>query len=100
MGMTCEPTVTPDDIDIPALREKYRKERERRLRPDGQKQYVTADHFADQSETDPYTPVTPRAAISEDLDVAILGAGWSGVLAAYHLKQAGVSSFRNIDLAG
>ena len=32
----------------------------------------------------------PRAPISEDIDVAILGAGWSGLLTAYHLKQAGV----------
>src|SRR4051794_34146441 len=99
--MTCEPTQTPDDIDIPALREKYRQEREKRLRPEGQQQYVrTADEFADQYEADPHLPVQPRDPISEDLDVAILGAGWSGILAAYHLKQAGVASFRNIDLAG
>jgi cyclohexanone monooxygenase len=99
--MTCEPTQTPDDIDLPALREKYRVERDKRLRPEGQSQYVrTADAFADQYETDPHMPVTPRNPISEDLDVAILGAGWSGILAAYHLRQAGVSTFRNIDLAG
>jgi cyclohexanone monooxygenase len=99
--MTCEPTQTPDDIDIPALREKYRQEREKRLRPEGQKQYLrTAGEFADQYETDPHMPVVSRKPISEDLDVAILGAGWSGVLAAYHLKKAGVSAFRNIDHAG
>ncbi len=99
--MTCEPTQTPDDIDLPALREKYRKERDRRLRPEGQAQYVrTAAEFAEQYEGDPHRPVEARAAISEDLDVAILGAGWSGILAAYHLKQAGVHTFRNIDLAG
>ena len=45
-------------------------------------------------------PVAPRDAITEDLDVAILGAGWSGILAGYHLKKAGVSTFRNIDHAG
>jgi cyclohexanone monooxygenase len=99
--MTCKPTQTPDDIDIPALREKYRQERDKRLRPEGQKQYLrTTDDFADQYEADPHMPVVPRAPISEDLDVAILGAGWSGLLAAYHLKQAGVTTFRNIDLAG
>ena len=72
--MTCEPTQTPDDIDIPALREKYRQEREKRLRPEGQQQYVrTVGAFADQYETDPHMPVVPRKPISEDLDVAILG---------------------------
>jgi len=99
--MTCEPTQTPDDIDIQALREKYRQERDKRLRSEGQQQYVrTAGEFADQYEADPHTPVVSRDPISEDLDVAILGAGWSGLLAAYHLKLAGVSTFRNIDLAG
>src|SRR4030095_8806428 len=100
-SLTCETTRTPDDIDIPALREKYRRERDKRLRPEGQAQYVrTTDEFADHYERDPHTPLVPRAPISEDLDVAILGSGWSGLLAAYHLKLAGVSTFRNIDLAG
>ena len=99
--MKCEPTLTPNDIDIPALREKYRQERDKRLSPEGQQQYLrTEGDFADQYEVDPHTPVVPRAPLSEDLDVAILGAGWSGLLAAYHLKLAGVSTFRNIDLAG
>jgi cyclohexanone monooxygenase len=99
--MTCEPTQTPDDIDIPALREKYQRERDKRLRRDGQNQYLrTADEFADQYEGDPHNPVQPRNPISEDLDVAVLGAGWSGILAGVHLKKAGVSTFRNIDLAG
>jgi cyclohexanone monooxygenase len=99
--MTCEPTVTPNDIDIPALREKYRQERDKRLSPEGQQQYLrTEGDLASHYELDPHSPVVPRESISEDLDVAILGAGWSGLLAAYHLKRAGVSTFRNIDLAG
>jgi cation diffusion facilitator CzcD-associated flavoprotein CzcO len=101
--MKCELSDVPaaSEIDIPALREKYRQEREKRLRPEGQKQYVkTAQDFADAYEHDPYMPVVPRAPISEDLDIAILGAGWSGLLSAYRLKQAGVTTFRKIDLAG
>ena len=78
--MTCEPTVTPNDIDIPALREKYREERDKRLSPEGQQQYLrTEGDFASHYEVDPHAPVVPREAISEDLDVAILGAGWSGL---------------------
>ena len=100
---TCEMTDVPaaDEIDIPALRAKYKVERDKRLRPEGQGQYLkTEKDFADTYEHDPYTPLIERDPLSEDLDVAILGAGWSGLLAAYHLKQAGVNSFRNIDLAG
>ena len=40
--MKCEPTLTSDDIDIPALREKYRQERDKRIRPEVQKQYLEA----------------------------------------------------------
>jgi cyclohexanone monooxygenase len=99
--MKCEPTRTPEFVDIPAAREKYRHERQKRLRPDGQKQYrrltgdVTADYVAD-----PHRPIEPRAPISEEIDVIILGAGWGGIMAAYHLAQAGVSNFRNVDTAG
>jgi cation diffusion facilitator CzcD-associated flavoprotein CzcO len=101
MIMKCEPTQTPDDIDIAAMREKYRQEREKRLRKDGQRQYLrTEGEFASTYEVDPHMPVAPRAAISEELDVAILGAGWSGLLTAYHLKKSGVTTFRTIDLAG
>ena len=63
--MTCEPTQTPHDIDIPSLREKYRQERDKRIRPEGQKQYVrTVGDFADQYEVDPHLPLLPRAPIS------------------------------------
>jgi putative NAD(P)-binding protein len=99
--MQCAPTQTPENIDGAALKEKYRQERDKRIRPEGQKQYVRPlGDFADTYESDPHMPVALRAAITEDLDVAILGAGWSGILAGYHLKKAGVSTFRNIDHAG
>lgn len=99
--MDCAPTRTPENVDIPAVRDKYRKEREKRLRTDGQSQYfrptgkVAADYAAD-----PHTPVRPRAPLSEETDVLILGAGWGGIMAAYHLTQAGVTNFRTVDSAG
>ena len=101
--MTCELTELgpADGIDIPALREKYRKERDKRLRPEHTEQYVRpVDDFADAYEVDPHMPVTPRDAISEELDVAILGGGWTGLLAGYHLRQAGVHGFRHIEHGG
>ena len=99
--MKCEATRTPDAVDIPALREKYRHERDKRIRPDGQKQYfkptgAVAANYA----VDPHTPLATRAPIAEDIDVIVLGAGWGGIMASYHLTQAGVTNFRNIDTAG
>jgi cyclohexanone monooxygenase len=91
-----------EEIDVPALKDKYRQERNRRLRPEGGAQYApptdTLSH--DTYEHDPFEPVVPRDGISEDVEVAILGGGWTGILSAYHLTQAGVTNFRNIDHAG
>jgi cation diffusion facilitator CzcD-associated flavoprotein CzcO len=102
--MTCQKTAipAPEEIDIPALKERYRQERDKRMRPEGQEQYAPpADHLThDTSIKDPFTPVVPRDAVTDEIDVAILGAGWTGILAAYHLTQAGVTNFRVIDHAG
>lgn len=99
--MTCEPTKTPDDVDIVALRKKYRQERDKRLNPEAGEQYVrVAGKLHDIFATDLHKPVEPRDPVSEEIDVAILGAGFGGIQAAYHLMRAKVTDFRNIDLAG
>jgi cyclohexanone monooxygenase len=98
----CEqPTQTPDDVDIPALREKYRQEREKRLRSEGSKQYVELeDDFAGYYETDPHSPPLVRDPIAEDIDVAVIGGGFAGLLCAAHLKKAGVDDVRIVELGG
>jgi len=101
--MTCELTGLrpPEEIDIAALRLKYRKERDKRLRSDLTEQYVRpVDDLADAYESDPHMPVVPRDSVAEDLDVAILGGGWTGLLAGFHLHQVGVSGFRHIEHGG
>src|ERR1700753_1010510 len=98
---TCWPTQTPDDIDIDALREKYLRERDKRLRPEGSKQYLELkDDFAEFSEVDPHTPVTPRTPIDENIDVAVLGGGITGLLAGAYLKKAGVDDVHIIEMGG
>ena len=76
-------------------------ERDKRLRPEGATQYLelTGD-FAEFSEVDPHTPVTPRTPINEDIEVAILGGGIAGLLAGAYLKKAGVDDVHVIDMAG
>ncbi|WP_436791993.1 flavin-containing monooxygenase [Yinghuangia sp. YIM S10712] len=96
----CAPTETPE-VDHAALREKYLAERDKRLRAEGQGQYlVTEDGFEEFYEADPHKPVVPRTAISEDIDVAVLGGGFAGLIAGARLRQAGVDDFRIIELAG
>jgi len=99
--MKCAPTQTPEHVDLPSLRQKYLHERDKRMRADGQKQYFRpTGPVAGSYAADPHKPIQPRDPISEDIDVIILGAGWGGIMAAYHLRQAGVTNFRNVDTAG
>ncbi|WP_292988923.1 NAD(P)/FAD-dependent oxidoreductase [Mycobacterium sp.] len=96
-----QPTDTPDDVDIAALREKYASEREKRLRSEGSKQYVELeDDFAGYYETDPHSPQLVRDPIDEDIDVAVIGGGFAGLLCGAHLKKAGVDDVRIIELGG
>jgi cyclohexanone monooxygenase len=99
-AMQCKATQTPE-IDLPALREKYRHERDKRIRSEGGNQYVeTADGFVDYYEADPYSPAVVRDPISEDIGVAIVGGGFAGLICAARIKQAGVSNLHIIDFAG
>lgn len=99
--MTCKPTETPTDVDIPSLKERYRTEREKRLRSEGQSQYVRpAGGIAGDFAADPHKPVEARDPVSEDLEVAVIGAGWGGILAGYHLTRNGITDVRHIDTAG
>ncbi|WP_340589061.1 NAD(P)/FAD-dependent oxidoreductase [Erythrobacter alti] len=102
--MSCKPSDVPpaEEIDIESLRKRYAHERERRLFKDGEKHYVRPEGVgpvADYS-IDPHTEMAPREPITDEIDVAILGAGWGGVLAGYHLAKQGITDFCNIDTAG
>jgi cation diffusion facilitator CzcD-associated flavoprotein CzcO len=88
------------DFDPDALRTKYAEERARRLRPDGLSQYVEVAgafrHFAD----DPWAgEPTPREPLCDDVDVAVVGAGFGGLLTGARLRQLGVENIRLIDKA-
>lgn len=101
--MLYNPTACPaaDEIDIPAIREKYRVERDRRVRKEANDQYIPASgKYARIYEVDPYTPVMPRAPITGETDVVILGAGYCGMMVGAQLRQAGIDNFYNVDHGG
>ena len=81
-----------------ALREKYRLEREKRLRDDASEQY--REFTSLYAEDDPYTPRAERAPSHEEIDVAIIGGGFGGMLAGVRLRQAGRGNFRIIEKGG
>jgi cation diffusion facilitator CzcD-associated flavoprotein CzcO len=91
---------TTDPIDHEALREKYRIERDKRLRPDGATQYIEpTGRFADLA-ADPWVGDTERAPVTNDVTVALIGGGFSGLCVGAQLKQAGITDVRIIDGAG
>ena len=95
-----ETSHTSRALDPDALRRKYRDERDKRLRADGNDQYVTVSgrfaHYLD----DPYVePGFHREPLSDEVEVAIVGGGFGGLLAAARLRQLGIEDIRIIDPA-
>ncbi len=84
-----------------ALKDKYRIEREKRLRPDGNAQYIDFSGVYADFDKDPYVePGFTRPARTEQIDALIVGGGFGGMLAAVRLRQAGVHSFRLVEKGG
>jgi len=92
--------VTSTEIDREALRAKYREERAKRLRPDGNEQYIEVtgvfEHYVD----DPYVEVTEREPLFDEVTFAFIGGGFAGLLTAAKLRDAGVDDVRIIEKGG
>ena len=92
--------LVPDDLgfDPDELRARYRAERDRRVRPDGNAQYRSADgdfgYYAD----DPYAETErDRGPLTDRVEVVLVGGGFGGLLAGARLRQAGVAGIRVIE---
>ncbi|MFM8483203.1 MAG: NAD(P)-binding protein, partial [Actinomycetota bacterium] len=84
-----------------ALREKYRIEREKRLRPEGIKQYKDFSGIYEDFDRDPYVePGFTRDPYVDDVDVVIVGGGFGGMITAINLTKLGITNFRIIEKAG
>ncbi len=93
--------VTTPSFDAEELRKKYEKEKSKRLRRDGEGQYMEAAGEFEDFVKDPYVKAPlERDPVTEDVEVAIIGAGFGGLITAIKLRKAGVKSFRMIDEAG
>ena len=89
--------MTVSDVDPEALRARYRAERDKRLRADGNDQYVEAAGAFARFVDDPYVQPTVREPLLADVEVAVVGGGFGGLLAAARLRQAGVVDVRLIE---
>ena len=90
------------DFDIEALRARYKAERDKRLRTDADRQYKElSGDYARYAEEDPYVePGFTREPLTDFVEVAVIGGGFSGMLAAARLKEKGVTDLRIIEAGG
>ena len=87
-------------IDKEGLRQKYMEERNKRLRADGNDQYIQVKgqlaHYLD----DPYTPVIPRDPKADHVTFAFIGGGFAGLVTAARLVETGIRDVRIIEKGG
>lgn len=90
--------LTPEDRE--ALRIRYRQERDKRLRPDGNDQYIEPKgrfaHFLE----DPYVPRVERAPRTDEVTVAFIGGGFAGLCTCARLRQHGIDDLLIIEAGG
>ncbi|GAB3956061.1 flavin-containing monooxygenase [Streptomyces sparsus] len=92
---TTQPT---DPGGIAALRKRYHLERERRVRPDGARQYLAPQAEFRYYATDPYAGETvEREPLQDTVDVAVVGGGFGGILAGARMRQQDVGRVRIVE---
>jgi cation diffusion facilitator CzcD-associated flavoprotein CzcO len=86
------------DVDTTALRERYDREREKRMRIDGNDQYLELAGGLSSYEKDRYieSPIQ-RQALTDEVDAVVVGGGFGGIMAAARLRQAGLGDVRIIE---
>jgi len=87
--------------DLEAIRYRYAEERDKRIRTDGNDQYVAIAgdlaHYID----DPYVePGFQREVVDKTVDALIIGGGFGGLLAGARLRQAGVEEICIVEKGG
>src|ERR1700677_4357711 len=87
-------------IDKQALLAKYIAERDKRLRADGNAQYLQVKghlaHYLD----DPYTPFAERAPKTDHVTFAFVGGGFAGLVTGARLVEAGITDVRIVEKGG
>jgi cyclohexanone monooxygenase len=102
-------TINPDiaefvgeiDFDPEALHAKYLAERDKRVREDGNAQYVEVKAQFSRYIEDPYVdPGFTREPVFDEVEFAIIGGGFGGLLMAARLREAGIERLRMVESAG
>lgn len=80
-------------MDNDAVTGKYKQEREKRLRPDGVKQFRETEGVLAAFKEDIWAPPVVRDPIHAETKVLIIGGGFGGLVAGVNLIKQGVTDF-------
>ncbi len=87
-------------MDAETLRAKYDEERDKRIRDDGNEQYIEPigqfAHYLD----DPYVEPEPREPLTDEVTFVFIGGGFAGLVTGARLKEAGIDDVRIIEKGG
>ena len=87
--------------DLEAIRHRYAAERDKRIREDGNDQYIEIAGDLAHYVEDPYVePGFEREPIDKAVDALIIGGGFGGLLAGARLRQAGVKDICVVEKGG
>ena len=87
-------------IDRDAILARYALERDKRIRAEGNEQYVEPTGRFAHLLADPYVEPTEREPVTDDVTVAFVGGGFAGLLTAGKLVEAGVDDVRLVEKGG
>ena len=87
-------------VDKEALKKKYLEERDKRLREDGNDQYLELKGQLAHYLEDPYTPFQEREPLNDHVTVAFIGGGFAGLVTGARIKEQGIEDVRIIEKGG
>lgn len=88
-------------FDPDAVEKKYRQEKEKRTRQDGDRQYIEVEGALQHLKLDVYADKTyKRHQIEASVGALIVGGGYGGVLAAVRLIQRGFTDVMVVEKGG
>jgi hypothetical protein len=88
-------------IDFDPDARKYLSERDKRVRPDGFEQYIAVKAEFSRYDEDPYVePGFTRDPVFDEVEFAIIGGGFGGLLMGARLREVGLKSLRVVEYGG
>ena len=89
--MKKQPITYQDGTTKQSLRVKYAQERDKRIRTEGNDQYITLEGQLSYYKKDPYVENVPRKSIHDHVKFAYIGGGFAGLCTGAGLVQNGTN---------